>query len=70
MRTVFQAYVIQRVEDGAFVAPRGQAKSYVKGLQDARVFQSFEAAERERCIENERLLSVLEAFTHPHGEGN
>ena len=63
MRTVFSAYVIQRVTDGAYVSPRGQARSYVQRLQDALVYPTRAEAERERCIGNERVVSVLDAFT-------
>lgn len=49
-------YVIIRVSDGAYVAPHGSGHSYCRGLQDAAVFSSREAAERERCPENEIII--------------
>lgn len=55
-------YVLQRVDDGAFVAPPGSQKSYTRYLQEALVFQTREAAERERCPENERILAVEDAM--------
>lgn len=54
-------YVIQRNEDGAYVAPSGSAHSYVKNLQLARTFPTRESAEREQCG-NERVLSVDQAM--------
>ena len=53
-----EMYVIQRVTDGAYVAPSGSPSSYVRALQAARVFGSREAAERELCVENERIVTV------------
>lgn len=53
-------YVLQRIPDGAFVARPGSRSSYVRALQLARVFQTPEAAERERCPENERLIAVAD----------
>jgi len=50
------SYVIQRTTDGAYVARPGSRSSYVRELQHARVFLSREAAERERCPGNERIV--------------
>ena len=55
LRTMF---VLRRTEDGKFVAPSGSKSSYVRSLQAARVFQTREAAETERCIENETIVSI------------
>lgn len=55
-------YVIQRVTDGWFVTPPGSAKSYTKHLQHARVFPTREAAARDLCVGNERILTVDEAM--------
>lgn len=55
-------YVLQRTTDGAFVAPPGSPKAYVKSLQNARTFPTREAAERERCPENERIVRVEDAM--------
>jgi hypothetical protein len=52
-------YVIQR-SDGKFVTHPGQRSSYTALLQDARVFDSREAAARELCPENERVVQVRE----------
>lgn len=56
-------YVIQR-EDGAYVAPPGQAHSYTRQLQNARTFDNREAAEREKCG-NERIVPLEEAVQKP-----
>lgn len=50
-------YVIQR-NDGAFVTPPGQEKSYTRAIQDAWVFRSREDAQRETCAENECVVSL------------
>ena len=50
-------YVIQR-HDGKFVTYAGQANSYTTKLQNARMFERREAAERETCRENERVVDV------------
>ena len=55
-------YVIRRHEDGAFVAPPGQRSSYTTKLQEARVFQTREAAQRE-CCGNESVVRVDECLT-------
>ncbi len=49
--------------DGMFVAPPGQEKSYVRELQFARTFATKEDAERERCVENERVRAIDEVIT-------
>jgi hypothetical protein len=50
-------YVIRRT-DGAYVAPAGSQSSYTKHLDRARTFATREAAERERCPENEHVMSA------------
>lgn len=54
-------YVIQR-EDGAYVTNPGSERSYSKFLQDARLFDTREQAEREVCPGNERILDMGQAF--------
>lgn len=51
-------FVIQNTETGAYMARPGSARSYVRNLQDARVFSD---AEPHRCG-NERVLSVGDAL--------
>ena len=53
-------YVLQRVEDKAFVTPPGLHSSYTKKLQGARIFSTKEEALRDKCG-NERVLSLEEA---------
>lgn len=58
-------YVIRRTDQGGgYVAPPGQDKSYVRDLRRARTFDSREAAEAERCPENE----VIEEFAPERSE--
>jgi hypothetical protein len=54
-------FVLQRNEDGKFVAPAGAQRSYVKSLQDARAFTTREAAEQERCG-NESIVVVRDVM--------
>ncbi len=57
-------YVIIR-SDGLFVAPPGQRSSYTKKLQHARTFPTREAAERERCPGNERVVALADCMRFP-----
>lgn len=50
------AYVIKRLPDGAYVAPKGSPRSYVRALQCARTFPTKESAEWERCPGNEVVV--------------
>jgi hypothetical protein len=54
-------FVIVR-NDGKFVTPPGSAGSYTVFLQLARTFPTREAAERELCPENERVVPVEECL--------
>jgi len=50
-------YVIVRTDQGGgYVAMPGLHNSYTRFLQKARVFPTREAAERERCPENEKVI--------------
>ena len=56
-------FVLRRIPDGAYVSrpdrnPTGG--SYTSRPEYARVFPTREAAEAERCVENERIVSVDE----------
>lgn len=51
-------YVIKR-GDGWYVTPEGCERSYTKLLQQARVFDTFEEAERERCG-NEQIVPITQ----------
>ena len=57
-------YVIVRV-DGQYVTPPGEEKSYTTRLEDARVFATREAAERERCVENESVVPLAAVLRRP-----
>lgn len=59
-------YVIERTDQGGgYVAPAGSRGSYVRELQRARTFPTREAAERERCPENERVVHTDDALRRP-----
>ena len=52
-------FVIKRTDQGGgYVLPNGCDDSYTKHLPRARRFRTVEEAERERCPENEIILSV------------
>lgn len=60
-------YVIVRVNPGdgpvrrgPFVTPAGSKKSYTRDLTGARIFDSREAAEGHRCVDNERIVAVAD----------
>lgn len=57
-------YVIQRQDDGKFVAPPGE-HSYTSDLRKAITFREREHAERE-CCGNERVVSVDSLLPHSH----
>ena len=51
-------YVLQRNEDGAYVARPGSARSYTRKLAAARIFKTRQAAEADACgNETARLVS-------------
>lgn len=50
-------YVMVR-NDGKYVAAPGSEHSYTDKLEKARRFDSRDAAEKERCVENERVQSI------------
>lgn len=53
-------YIIERLDQGrGFVARPGSLRSYTQNPLEARVFTTHEAAERERC-ENEQVVSLDE----------
>lgn len=60
------SYVLQRLHDGAYVAPPGSAASYTRSLQLAHVFPSKEAAQRAACG-NERVLPLEAAMLYGRG---
>ncbi len=66
------SYVIKRTDQGGgWVTPAGSAASYTHRLQDARTFSTKEAAEHERCPENEVVLvrEILEMQKPSDQEG-
>jgi hypothetical protein len=56
------AYVLQRV-DGAYVARPGSARSYTKNLEDARGYDTEEAARADKC-DNETVINL--AYVGPY----
>jgi hypothetical protein len=57
-------YVIVR-DDGMFVAPPGQEKSYTPNLQEAWTFSHKKTAQINRCEENEKVYEVGELLRPP-----
>lgn len=48
------SYVIRRIDQGGgYVAPPGSPKSYTRSKAAARRYPTREAAEADRCVENE-----------------
>lgn len=45
--------------DGKYVAMPGSKNSYTAKLERARLFPTREAAERERCVNNEYVREAL-----------
>jgi len=52
-------YVLKR-RDGKYVAKPGSKKSYTTSLEKARKFPSPEAADADRCPENESIVNVMD----------
>lgn len=56
-------YVIRRTDQGGgWVAKPGGKHSYTNKLQDARVYPTREAAEADRCPENEVIEPLSRIF--------
>jgi hypothetical protein len=52
--------LIKSTEGRGYVAPSGSHKSYTKDIKAARKFNSREEAERELCVESERIVDAYE----------
>ena len=57
-------FVIVRT-DGQYVTPPGSEKSYTTDLTKAQTFRTIEDAERNRCVGNERAVSVSSLMCQP-----
>lgn len=53
-------FIIQNTGTGKYVAQPGDARSYTNRFEDARTWASREAAEKERCVENEVILDAYQ----------
>lgn len=52
-------YLIRRIDQGGgYVAPPGSPKSYTHSKYRARVFDTYAAADSERCPGNEIVVEV------------
>jgi len=51
-------YALQRTSDGKYVARSGSKDSYTRKLENAEIFKTQEIAEKNRCMENERIIDV------------
>ncbi len=47
--------VLVRVTDGKYVACPGSDQSYTARLEEAHIFRNQEEAQRNACVENERV---------------
>lgn len=57
-------YIIERTDQGGgYVAKPGSNSSYTHRLEDARVYPTREAAERDRCPGNEAIRELREVFS-------
>jgi hypothetical protein len=52
-------YILVRIGDHKYVAVPGLEHSYTDDLLSARIFLSLEAAERERCVDNESICEIV-----------
>lgn len=50
-------YVLRRT-DGKFVTPSGSEHSYTSDLMKARIYPTRDAADTDRCVENESVVPV------------
>ena len=55
-------YVLQHIQTGKYVAPPEEEEFYTTRIENARVFRTKQEADRERCIESERIVSLGELF--------
>lgn len=51
-------YLLKRVSDGRFVAKSGMESSYTIAINNVKIFPTREAAERNRCGENEIIVPL------------
>lgn len=58
-------YVLVRSPDSAFVARSGLSSSYTHDLLRAKTFATVAEAERDRCLENERIVRIDSLFAEP-----
>ena len=56
-------YIIRRTDQGGgYVAPPGSKKAYTHQRLRARIFKTREAAEADRCVENEVVEPLLDCL--------
>jgi len=53
-------FLLMRIKDGRFVAKIGNISSYTTDIWKVRIFSTREAAERNRCVENEIIVPLEE----------
>ena len=59
-------FVIKRTDQGGgYVAPSGSVSSYTGALQNARIFNTAEEAERNRCPQNEIIVPLADELNLP-----
>lgn len=57
----YSAYLIKRIDQGGgYVAQPGHCTSYTHSIERARIYPSKEAAEKDRCPENEIVIPLMD----------
>jgi hypothetical protein len=52
-------YILQRTDQGGgYVTPSGSKNAYTQDPYHARIFETKEEVERNRCVENEIIIPI------------
>jgi hypothetical protein len=58
-------FVLIHNQTGKYVAHPGSVKSYTASLENAHLFSTADDAERDRCVESERVAPVSNLLQSP-----
>ena len=59
-------YVLRRTDQGGgWVTPAGSHRAYTHSLLKARIYNTKQEAESDRCVGNEVVEDVLEILSRP-----